>query len=392
MGASEMKKKKIMIITAIRSEYNILHPIIKSIKKHPLLDLKLIVTGAHLTPSFGSTVKDIENDGFKIDEKIESLLDSDSPSGRAKSIAIQLFSLINTVERLNPDIIIAPFDREEALTAAIVGTYLNVPIIHIGGGDKVEGNVDDYVRHAVTKLSHLHFPTTKENADRIIKMGEEKWRVHVVGNPGLDKFRTTKKISKKELGSHLDFDFSDKPLIILLQHPLSTEYKKSRGQIKITLQALKELEYDTVIIKPNSDSGSRSVIQEIDNFTTKFDFMKSYVTLERSIFVNLLRAADVMVGNSSCGICEAPLLKLPVVNVGMRQKERLHGENVIFVSHNKNEIKNAINKVLCDKKFLEKIKNCKNPYGDGRTGERIAKILAKMSYDKNKLLIKKMVY
>jgi len=392
MGASEMKKKKIMIITAIRSEYNILHPIIKSIKKHPLLDLKLIVTGAHLTPSFGSTVKDIENDGFKIDEKIESLLDSDSPSGRAKSIAIQLFSLINTVERLNPDIIIAPFDREEALTAAIVGTYLNVPIIHIGGGDKVEGNVDDYVRHAVTKLSHLHFPTTKENADRIIKMGEEKWRVHVVGNPGLDKFRTTKKISKKELGSHLDFDFSDKPLIILLQHPLSTEYKKSRGQIKITLQALKELEYDTVIIKPNSDSGSRSVIQEIDNFTTKFDFMKSYVTLERSIFVNLMRAADVMVGNSSCGICEAPLLKLPVVNVGMRQKERLHGENVIFVSHNKNEIKNAINKVLCDKKFLEKIKNCKNPYGDGRTGERIAKILAKMSYDKNKLLIKKMVY
>jgi len=392
MGASEMKKKKIMIITAIRSEYNILHPIIKSIKKHPLLDLKLIVTGAHLTPSFGSTVKDIENDGFKIDEKIESLLDSDSPSGRAKSIAIQLFSLINTVERLNPDIIIAPFDREEALTAAIVGTYLNVPIIHIGGGDKVEGNVDDYVRHAVTKLSHLHFPTTKENADRIIKMGEEKWRVHVVGNPGLDKFRTTKKISKKELGSHLDFDFSDKPLIILLQHPLSTEYKKSRGQIKITLQALKELEYDTVIIKPNSDSGSRSVIQEIDNFTTKFDFMKSYVTLERSIFVNLLRAADVMVGNSSCGICEAPLLKLPVVNVGMRQKERLHGENVIFVSHNKNEIKNSINKALYDKKFLEKIKNCKNPYGDGRTGERIAKILAKMSYDKNKLLIKKMVY
>jgi len=387
-----MKKKRIMVITAIRSEYNILHPIITAIKKNPLLELKLIVTGAHLSPSFGSTVKDIEKDGFKIEERIESLLDSDSPSGRVKSIAIQIFSLINTVERLNPDIIIAPFDREEALTAAIIGTYLNVPVVHIGGGDKVEGNVDDYVRHAVTKLSHLHFPTTKENADRIVKMGEEKWRVHVVGNPGLDKFRTTKKIPKKELSKILNFNFSNKPLVILLQHPLSTEYKKSRNQIKITLEALQELEYNTVIIKPNSDGGSRSVIQEIDNFTSKFNFMKSYVTLERSVFVNLMRVADVLVGNSSCGICEAPLLKLPVVNIGMRQKERLHAENVIFIPHDKEKIKNAINKTLYDKKFLEKIKSCKNPYGDGKTGERITQILADMPYDKKELLIKKMVY
>lgn len=383
--------KKITVVTGIRSDYNILYPIMKAIDEHPELELSVVVTGAHLADSYGYTIKEIEKDGFEIADKIESLLDADSASSRIKSAAIQLMGLVQTFTRLKPDIVIAPLDREEAITVALAGSYMNIPIAHVGGGDRVVGNVDDYIRHAVSKLAHIHFPTTQKNAERLIKMGEEPWRVHCVGNAGLDSYLLTKYIPPQALSKKLDCDVTEKPLILLIQHPVSTEIEESKIQMEITMEAIKDLRYKTAIIYPNSDGGGRDMIKVIDRYSSELDFIKAFKNLPRDTFVNLMKTCDVLVGNSSCGILEAPLIKRPVVNIGLRQQEREHAENVIFVPYDKEAVKKAIEKALYDEDFKDKVKNCKNPYGDGKAGVRIADILSKIKIDK-KILQKKITY
>lgn len=190
-------KRKVLAVTGIRSEYDILFSPMKAIYDHPDLELQVLVTGAHLAPRFGGTVRQIEEDGFPIVECLESLLDSDTASSRIKSAAIQLMGLIQALVRLKPDFLLVCGDREEAIMGAVAGAYMNIAVAHIGGGDLVIGNVDDSVRHAVTKLAHLHFTFTKESAERILRMGEEPWRVHCVGNPGLDRFRILSRLTRK---------------------------------------------------------------------------------------------------------------------------------------------------------------------------------------------------
>ena len=269
---------------------------------------------------------------------------------------------------------------------------MNIPVAHICGGDRVVGNIDDSVRHAVTKLAHLHFPTTEENGERILKMGEEPWRVHVTGNPALDSIRKQPDLSydyiNKVLGTRIS---SDKPFTLLIKHPLSSEAGKAGEQMRITLEAVAELKYETILTYPNSDSGSYEMIKIIDEYKEKYDFIKAFKTLPRDIFVNLQRKAALLLGNSSCGILEAPFLKLPVVNVGNRQKQRQHSENIIFVPHNKESIKKAINKVINDENFKNICKKCSNPYGDGYSGERIARIIAETEIN-DKLINKQIVY
>ena len=383
--------KKILAVTGIRSEYFILQPIFEEIVNRDDLELKVVVTGAHLSPTYGETYKIIENDGYDI-LKLETLLSTDTLSGRSKSLGIQIMGLTDIVSREQPDWLLVLGDREESLSTASVGTYMNIPVAHICGGDRVVGNIDDSVRHAVTKLAHLHFPTTKENGDRILKMGEEPWRVHVVGNPALDSIRKQPNLSydyiNKKLGTKLS---SDKPFILLIKHPLSSEMEKSGEQMRVTLEAVAELGYNTVLTYPNSDSGSYEMIKVIEEYVEKYDFIKVFKTLPRDIFVNLQRKAALLLGNSSSGILEAPFLKLPVVNVGNRQKQRQHSENIIFVPHNKELIKEAINKAIFDENFKRICKNCSNPYGDGYSGERIARIIAETEIN-DKLINKQIVY
>ena len=383
--------KKILVVTGIRSEYFILQPVLDEIAKRNDLQLKLVVTGTHLSPIYGNTYKIIENDPYDI-IKLETLLSADSLSGRSKSIGIQIMGLTDVVLREKPDWLLVLGDREESISTATVGAYMNIPIAHICGGDRVVGNIDDSVRHAVTKLAHLHFPTTKENGERILKMGEEPWRIHVTGNPALDSIRKQPDLSYEYVNEKLGTSLSeDKPFILLIKHPLSSEINQSGEQMKVTLEAVSELGFETIITYPNSDAGSFDMIKVIDEFVNKYSFIKAYKTLPRDIFVNLQRKAALLLGNSSAGILEAPFLKLPVVNVGNRQKQRQHADNILFVPHGKEAIKEGILKAIHDEDFKETCKNCFNPYGDGYSGERIARIIAETEINKQ-LLNKQIVY
>lgn len=368
--------KKVLAVTGIRSEYFILQPIFDEILERTDLKLKIVVTGTHLSPLYGETYKLIEKDDYDI-VKLESLLATDSLSGRCKSLGIQLMGLVDIINQEKPDWLLVLGDREESLAVATVGAYMNIPVAHVCGGDRVVGNVDDSVRHAVTKLAHLHFPTTVENGERIIKMGEEEWRVHITGNPALDSIRKQPCLTLEEINLEIGTDLkADEPFILLINHPLSSEHNLAKEQMDIILDSVAESEIETIIIYPNSDAGSLGIIESIDNHVKKYSFFHAFKTLPRDIFVNLQRKAALLLGNSSSGILEAPFLRLPVVNVGNRQKQRQHSENILFVDCKKELILDAIDKAINDDEFLEICKNCSNPYGNGYSGKKIAHIIA----------------
>lgn len=379
-------KRTILFTTGIRSDYDILYSVMRAVDQHPQMEAGLVITGAHLAELYGHTVEQVEHDGFRVVARIESLLNSNTAAGRVKSAAIQLQSLVDVFTQVHPAIAVAMADREEALTVAMAGAYMGIPIAHIGGGDHADdSNVDNAVRHAVTKLAHLHLVTTSRSAERVIRLGEEPWRVHVVGASGLDRLLTEEAISPRVLSDALDFDIAQGPLAVVIQHSISTEIEEAGLQMRTTLEAIAGLGIRTLISYPNSDAGSHQIIHVIEDFAARYPFMQAYKNLPRSIFVNLLRHADVLVGNSSCGIIEAPLLKLPVVNVGRRQVGREHAKNVLFVQHDIGQIQEAVHKALSDPEFGARVRACQNPYGDGHAGERIAKILAETPFDERLL-------
>lgn len=386
-----MVKRKILAVTGIRSDYDLMTPVFKEINNHPNLELEIIVTGAHLADSYGYTVQQIEQDGFKIAERIESLINSDRAASRVKGLAIQLQGMIQTIERIQPDFLLVLGDREESMTTALAGAYMNIPVAHVAGGDRVVGNVDDQVRHAVTKLAHLHFTTNEESAERIRKLGEETFRIFNTGNPGLDRIKDIPTLTRKELSERLNFDIqNDEPLLLVIQHVISTEIDYAYEQMKVTMEAIKQLKYKTIISYPNSDAGGQQMIKAINEYKD-LPFIHIEKNIPRLEFINIMRQASCMVGNSSAGILEAPYLKLPVVNIGNRQKGRLHAENVNFVEHNQEKVVEAINKALFDNEYRKQVQGCRNPYGDGQASKKIAQILANISIDAN-LIIKEITY
>ena len=387
-----MKKKKLILgVTGIRSEYDIMSSVFRAVNKHPDLDLQLVVTGAHLSEAYGHTIDEIHKDGFIVVEEIESLLNGDEASCRLKGLAIQLQGLVQTIARVKPDILMVLGDREEAMTTALVGAYMNIPVAHLCGGDRVTGNVDDQVRHAVTKLAHLHFVTNSESAERIIRLGEQPFRVFDVGNPGLDRLLEVPVIDIAELSARLGFSIVEgEPFILLIQHVISTEINQAYEQMKESLEAIRELGIKTIISYPNSDPGGQQMIRAIQEYDS-LPFIYAAKNIPRLEFVNLMRRASCLLGNSSAGILEAPLLKLPVINVGNRQRGRLHAENVQFIPHDKDQIFAAIQLAVYDQSYRNAMASCSNPYGDGKSSTRIAEILAKVSIDDN-LLIKDITY
>jgi GDP/UDP-N,N'-diacetylbacillosamine 2-epimerase (hydrolysing) len=386
------KNKRIVLgITGIRSEYDILSSVFRAIDKHMDLSLKVAVTGAHLSESFGYTVNEIEKDGFDIVDRIESLLSGNNESLRVKGLGIQLQGLVQTVLRIQPDFLLVLGDREESIAAALVSTYMNIPLAHIAGGDRVIGNADDQIRHAVTKLAHIHLTTNKESKARVLSLGEQEFRVHDVGNPGLDRLMEVEELSLAQVSGNIKFQLLEtEPYLILIQHPLSSEIKDAYRQMKITLDAIKAMGIKTIISFPNSDAGGLEIIRAIAEYDS-LPFIYTAKNIPRVDFVNLLRNAACLVGNSSSGILEAPMLKLPVVNVGNRQIGRLHAENVQFVSHDQDEIISAIQKAVYDESYISSVNGCSNPYGNGVSSHKIAEIIANTVIDDN-LLIKDITY
>ncbi|OGO58328.1 MAG: UDP-N-acetyl-D-glucosamine 2-epimerase, UDP-hydrolysing [Chloroflexi bacterium RBG_19FT_COMBO_47_15] len=382
-------KRKVAVVTGTRAEYGALYPVLKAIEQHPKLQLLLIATGMHLSHEFGYTVRELEKDGFHIDARVDMLLSNDTLLAMSKSIGIGIMGLAQTWEQIQPDVIVVLGDRVEPLAAAIAGSYMNIPVAHIHGGDTGKGGLDESARHAITKFAHIHFPATKESAERIIGMGEDRWRVHTVGSPALDAILNEPLLPPKIIAKKLGLDLS-RPVILVVQHPVTTQVEEAPEQMRETLEAIVEIGYPTVLIYPNSDAGGRRMIGIIKEYD-KHPFIKTFKSLPRKEYLSIMKISSVMVGNSSSGIIDAPSFGLPVVNVGIRQEGRERGKNVIDVAHKESDIARALKRALSDKKFLREVKKCENPYGDGRAGPRIVEALSQIAITP-RLLQKKSTY
>lgn len=381
------EKRKILYISGTRADYGLMRETLFYINKHTKLKLEIIVIGMHLMADFGKTVDEIKKDRFKIHE-VNVTYDKDNKESMAIFIGRLIQLLVEKIKKIRPDIILLLGDRGEMLAGAIVGAYLTIPVAHLHGGD-VTSTVDEFSRHAITKLSHIHLAATKNSAQRIQKMGEDKWRVFIVGAPGLDQILNKKLLLRKEIAKKYNLD-SSKPFLLILQHPVTTEVESAARQMKKIMEAIKELEYQTIVVYPNFDAGGRKIIKIIEKYR-KYPFIQIYKSIPRNEYLNLMSLASVMVGNSSSGIIEAPSFHLPVVNIGTRQKGRERADNIIDVDYEKAEIKKAVLKAIYNKKFRERVKKCKNPYGDGRTGKRVVNVLSKIKIDK-RLLEKRITY
>ncbi len=385
-----MKKRRVLAITGIRSEYFLQRPIFQAIMAHPELELELVVSGAHLAPLHNYTVRTIEADGIPILARIENLLYSDRLGGRLKSSAIQLQMLSHLVDERRPDWLFVPCDREEAINLALCGAYLALPTVHYCAGDASVGNVDDTVRHAISRMSHLLLTTHEDANHRLIRGGEEPWRIHNVGHSGLDRFRLTPQLAGEELAKELGVGSVDQDYLVVVQHPLSAELEKSGAHMEETMAAVASLGLQTFVSYPNSDAGSHAMISVIEKYRQqpKVHVFKNIPDLA---FVNLLRGATALLGNSSLGVLEAPFLKLAVVNAGGRQLGRHHVDNLFFVPAERRAIVAQVELIRNDPATRQRVAHCGNPFGDGRAGERIAELFAKTPIDQ-RLLMKRWAY
>jgi len=381
-------KRKIAVITGTRADYGIFYYILKEIEKHEALDLKLIVCGMHLCPEYGMTINEIEQDGFEIADKFETILASDTGVAMANSIGLSIISMAQCFDRIKPDLLLILGDRGEMLAAATTAIYMNIPVAHIHGGE-VTGTVDESVRHAITKLSHIHFPANEDSKQRILKLGEKEKNIFVVGAPGLDYIKKTKYISRKEMLNK--FNLEDDKIFLLTEHPVTTERDMVEWQIRETLDAVVELGYQTIVSYPNSDNGGREIIRIIEEYRAKYLFLKVFRNLSQVEYLSFLDIAEVMIGNSSSGIIEAPSFKLPVVNIGSRQDGRLRACNVIDIPYGRDSVIRGIKEAIYDESFKKQLKNCTNPYGDGNASGRISQILSEVNLDRE-LIQKRITY
>ena len=370
-----MEKRKVCIFTGTRAEYGLLKPLMDEIKSDPDLELQIVASCMHLSPEFGLTYQEIEKDGFNIDEKVEMLLSSDTPSGILKSMGLGMIGYTDALNRLKPDITVVLGDRFEALAFAIASFVNRIPIAHLYGGEATEGLIDEGIRHCITKLSYLHFTSTEEYRRRVIQLGEEPQRVFNVGALGIDNIKKMKLLTKNEIESKLGIKFKSKNLLITY-HPVTLKKDESEKEFKALLNVLKEIE-DTLFIftKPNADTEGRKIINLIEEFV-KENSGKAVVftSLGQLKYLSIMQYVDAVVGNSSSGIIEAPSLKVPTINIGDRQKGRIRAKSIIDCKGTEEDIKRAL-VIIYDKNFRENLQNIDNPYGDGNSASKIKNIL-----------------
>ncbi len=387
MALTPIRKKKIAIIAGSRGEWGYYRPIIREIEKREDLDYGLVVSNMHLLDRFGSSIEQIRKEGFKIDAVVHNTLDGYNHLTMVKSLSIFMLQIPEILLGMEADFVLVGGDRGEQLMAAVVGAHLYIPVGHIQAGE-VSGNIDGVTRHAITKFAHLHFAANNDAVQRLLNMGEEPFRVHMTGAPQLDELLTGNVTLKKELFKKLGLKESKKPLLLVVQHSVTEEFEKAGEQITETLEAVKNFDAQVVIVLNNSDAGSALISKAIAKH--RAPATKIFSNLKREDYAGLMSVADVLVGNSSSGILEAPSFKLPAVNIGRRQHGRLRGKNVINSPHNALEITRAIKKALSPT-FKKTLKNCINPYGDGKSAKRIVDLIASADHNE-KLLIKNITY
>lgn len=382
--------KKILYISGSRADYGLMKSTLITIQKHPKLRLEIVVTGMHLMPEFGLTAREVRQDwsackAVKIHE-IPATYKQDNPRAMAKFVGDLTAGLANRISQINPDIILLLGDRGEMLAGAIVGNYLSIPVAHVHGGD-VSRTTDNTIRQAITKLSQIHFPVTVVAKARLIKMGEEPWRIFRINAPGLDDIQTADLTAKPPLYKKYQLDPS-RPVLIVLQHPVTLEINQATRQMTATLEAINDLGHQTIVIYPNADAGGRQMIKVIRQYQ-KYPFIKAYQNLPRLDYLSLLNTAAAIIGNSSSGIIESGSFGLPVVNIGSRQAGRERGHNVADVNYDQNQIKRAIQKAISNKQVKRPDKHSLYIYSADISAVKIADILSKINLrQKQKILTK----
>ena len=379
--------RTIAVVTAGRADYAICLPVLRRIEADPELKLHLIVSGMHLSPEFGLTVDSIVADGFEIGDRVEMLLSSDTPEGIGKSMGLGIIAFAQLYARLRADILVVLADRFEMHAAALAALPFRMPIAHIEGGDLTEGAIDDALRHSITKLSHLHFVSTEEYANRVVQLGEEPWRVVVSGAPSLDNLKSLKLLTAAELERKYGISLQPPPLLVTY-HPVTLEYGNTGQQIFELIEALKTFEMPIIFTQPNADTHGRMITRAIKEFVDKHPSTRLIDNLGIDDYLNMMSHSGVMVGNSSSGIIEAPSFKLPVVNIGTRQRGRVRAANVIDVGYGREEIIHGINTAL-QSTFRYGLRNLVNPYGTGDAAEKIVERLKTVVLTDEKILSKK---
>jgi UDP-N-acetylglucosamine 2-epimerase (non-hydrolysing)/GDP/UDP-N,N'-diacetylbacillosamine 2-epimerase (hydrolysing) len=380
-------KRKIAVVTSSRADYSHLYWPLRALGEHPDVELKLIVMGAHLSPEFGLTVAEIEKDGFTIDGRVECLLSSDTDVGMAKTIGVATLSLADLLGAMRPDILLLIADRYEMLAPASVALALRIPVAHIEGGEISEGAIDDAVRNALTKMSHVHFTSTEGARARVIAMGEEAWRVHRAGAPSLDHLVKRQLYAREELETRLGVNLRERALLVAY-HPV-TLLEDTTAEADALFEALAATEGQILFCYPNSDAGSRELIRRSREFVASREDGQIFTNLDALTYWSLLAQVEVLLGNSSSGIMETASFALPTVNVGMRQKGRERAANVIDAAPKAEEILTAIARAR-SREFRESLKGMSNPYGDGHASERIVDVLTSVPLGRE-LLIKRAV-
>ena len=379
--------RHVAILTEARSSYGYLRPIARLIEDDPELRYSLLVTSQHLLPDFGYSVEDIERDGLNITDRIYMTLDGYTPATMAKSLGVLLLGVTDALVRLRPDLLLVLGDRGESLMGAVAAAHMNIPVAHVQAGER-SGNIDGITRHAITRFTHIHFASGPEAAERLRRMGEEEFRIFTTGAPQLDELVNGSVARPAEVADRFHLDL-ERPLVLVVQHPVTEEFGEGVAQMEETLEAVCELEEQTVVIFPNTDAGSDDLRHMIERHHRPF--MRVERNVPRYVYGGLMQVASVLVGNSSSGLIEAPAFGLPAVNVGLRQRDRARAANVIDVPYDRRAIVEAIRRAMTPE-FRRELEGSDSPYlSDGRVSERIVEILKTIPIDE-RLLRKQIAY
>ena len=374
------------LVTTGRSDYGNYRPLLAEISKDPTFELRLLVSGTHLSAQHGYTVRAIEEDGFKIAERVELLLSSDSPEGISKSMGLGILGFAQVFAKSRPDILVVCGDRFEMHAAALAALPFKIPVAHLSGGELTEGAIDDGLRHSLTKLSHLHFPATQQYAARILQLGEEPWRITVAGEPSLDQLHTLKFLTREELEQRFSIRLNRQFLIVTF-HPVTLEYERAGEHITELLAALQASGIAAVFTLPNADTGNQIIREKIEQFVSEHPDAHLVDNFGTQAYFSMLRLATALLGNSSSGILEAASFELPAVNVGTRQDGRVRARNVIDVGCQREHILRGIRQAAAPE-FRRSLKGLINPYGTGHSSPIIVERLRSVELG-DKLIHKK---
>lgn len=380
--------RTIGVVTTSRADYGIYLPLLHALKKAVGLKLQMYVSGTHLSSEYGMTINHIQNDGFEIVAKIESVISSDSPQAISKSMGLTTIGFAQVFSEKKPDILVVLGDRYEMFASVIAAIPFRIPIAHIHGGEITMGAFDEGFRHSITKFSHLHFASNNEYAKRIKQLGEEAWRVSATGAPSLDNIKTLKKMTQSELEDKFKVKITNDTLLVTF-HPVTLDYENAAQQISNLLEALDQFNNAIIFTMPNSDTMGLHIGQTIKEYVNVRDNACLVKNFGMQAYFSAMTYARAMVGNSSSGIIEAASFKLPVVNIGERQTGRIKGKNIIDCECKTNEIAKAI-RLAASEEFRQSIKKIKNPYGNGNAAKMIVDKLTTIKLDR-KLLIKKFI-